>query len=105
MAEHPNKHMREAIRYAKRKGWTFVKFDFRLVLERVEVDEAEADALYARCKDGTLITDANVTYVDFDRQANSLDEAVRSAIADINAAGFLVARIEIDAESLSPQQV
>ena len=72
-------------------------FDFKLVLDQVEIDEAQADALYARCKDGTLITAASVTYMDFDRQANSLDEAVRSAIADVNAAGYHVARIEIDA--------
>jgi len=42
-------------------------FDFKLVLDKAEIDEAAADALYARCKDGTLI----------------------------NAAGFRVARIEI----------
>ncbi len=81
-----------------------VTFDFKLVLDQAEVDEAEADALYARCKDGTLITAAGVSFVDFDRQASSLDEAVRSAIADVNAAGFRVARVEIEADTLTPQQ-
>ncbi len=80
-------------------------FDFRLVLIRDEIDEAEADALYARCKDGTLITAGGVTYLDFDRQAGSLDEAIRTAIADVNAAGFRVARIEIEADSLATQPV
>ena len=42
-------------------------FDFKLVLDQVEIDESEADALYARCKDGTLITASGVTYMDFDR--------------------------------------
>jgi len=79
-------------------------FDFKLVLDQVEINEAEADGLYSRCKDGTLITAAGVTYMDFDRQADSLDEAVRSAIADTNAAGFHVARIEIEADSLAPQR-
>lgn len=79
-------------------------FEFKLVLDQVEIEEAEADALYARCKDGTLITAAGVTYMDFDRQAGSLDQAVKSAIADVNAAGFRVVRIEIEADSLSPQQ-
>ena len=79
-------------------------FDFKLVLDQAEIDESDADALYARCKDGTLITAAGVTYMDLDRQADSLDEAVRSAIADINAAGFRVARIEIEADSIAPQQ-
>ena len=79
-------------------------FDFKLVLDQAEIDEAEADSLYARCKDGTLITAGGVTYMDLDRQADSLDEAVRSAIADVNAAGFRVVRIEIEADSFAPQQ-
>ena len=80
-------------------------FDFKLVLDQVEIDEGEADTLYARCKDATLITAAGVTYMDFDRRADSLDEAVRSAIADVNGAGFRAVRIEIEADSLAPQQV
>jgi hypothetical protein len=80
-------------------------YDFKVVLNQTELDERDADALYARCKDGTLITSQGVTYMEFDRQADSLDEAVRSAISDINAAGFHVARIEIEADSLAPQQV
>jgi hypothetical protein len=78
-------------------------YDFKLVLDQVEIDEAAADNLYALCKDGTLITGGGVTYMDFDREAASLDDAVRSAIADVNAAGFRVARIEIEAASLAPQ--
>lgn len=79
-------------------------FDFKLVLEPVEIDEAEADALYARSKDGILITAGGITYLHFDRRAKSLDEAVRSAIADVNAAGFRVRRVEIEADSLTPQK-
>jgi hypothetical protein len=33
-----------------------------------------------------------------------LDEAVRSAVADVNAAGFRALRIEIEADSLAPQR-
>jgi hypothetical protein len=57
------------------------------VLDWAEVDEAEAHTLYARSKDGTLITEAGITYMDFDRPANSLDEAVPSAIHDAERAG------------------
>ncbi len=82
-----------------------MSFDFKVVLEQVDINEAQADALYARCKDGTLITADNHTYLDFDRRADSLDDAIRSAVLDVNAAGFRVARIEIEADSLTPQQV
>ena len=61
--------------------------------------------MYARCKDGTLITACGATYMDFDRQADSLDKALRGAIADVNAAGFRVTRIEIEADALAAQQV
>lgn len=80
-------------------------FSFKVILDPVDVDEAAADALYARCKDGTLITAGGITCLDIDRDADSLDEAVRTAIADVNAAGFRAARIEIEADSLMPQQV
>jgi hypothetical protein len=82
-----------------------ITFDFKLVLDQAEIDEAGADALYAHCKDGTLVTAGGVTYLDFDREAHSLEEAVRSAIADIHAAGFRATRVEIDACTFSPQQV
>jgi hypothetical protein len=35
-----------------------------------------------------------VAAVGFSRHANSLEEAVRSAIADVNRAGLIVARAE-----------
>ena len=43
--------------------------------------------------------------MDFDRRADSLDEALRGAIADGKAAGFRVTRIEIDADALAAQKV
>lgn len=79
-------------------------FNFKIVLDQLEIDEAGADALYGRCKDGTLITASGVTYMDFEREANTLEHAVRSAIADINAAGFHVTRIEIEADGFAVQQ-
>jgi hypothetical protein len=39
--------------------------------------------------------------VDFDREANSLEEAIRSAIANVQAAGCIVTHAEIEAESLA----
>jgi len=78
-------------------------FGFKLFLEQSKFDEAESDALCARCKDGTLITAAGVTHLDFDRHADSLEDAIRSAIADVQSAGFRVTRVEIEADGLTPQ--
>jgi hypothetical protein len=69
-------------------------FDFQLVLGGVNVmSEDVANALYeAGCDDGTPFSSNGVASVGFSREANSLEEAVRSAIADINKAGFVVTR-------------
>ncbi len=69
-------------------------FDFQLVLSDVTVmTEAVAEALYAAgCDDGTPFSSAGVAAIGFSREANSLEEAIRSAIANVNQAGFVVSR-------------
>ena len=69
-------------------------FDFQLVLSDVEVVTEEiADALFdAGCDDGTPFSSQGVAAIGFAREANSLEEAIRSAIADVNKAGLLVSR-------------
>jgi hypothetical protein len=71
-------------------------FDFQLVLGDVSAMTDEiADALFeAGCDDGTAFSSQGVAAVGFSREADSLEEAVRSAIADVNRAGFAVARAE-----------
>ena len=69
-------------------------FDFQLVLADVEAMTAEiADALYeAGCDDGTPFSSQRVAAIGFSRDAPTLEEAIRSAIADVNKAGFVVSR-------------
>lgn len=71
-------------------------YDFQLVLGDVTaMTEEIADALYeAGCDDGTPFSSHGVAAVGFTREATKLEEAVRSAIADVNKAGFTVARVE-----------
>ena len=71
-------------------------YDFQLVLGNVSVmSDNVADALFeAGCDDGTPFSSQGVAGVGFSRQADSLEEAVRSAIADVGKAGFIVARVE-----------
>jgi hypothetical protein len=71
-------------------------FEFQIVLGGVDVMTEEiADALYeAGCDDGTPFSRDGVAYVGFSREADSLEESVRSAVASIRKAGFSVARVE-----------
>lgn len=77
------------------------KYDFSLVLSGdLELTDELADRLYeAGCDDGSPGMSCGVISVDFHRQADSLESAIRSAIADVSAAGLTVNRVEIDAEA------
>jgi hypothetical protein len=74
-----------------------MKYEFSLILTAAEVTEEEADKLYeAGCDDGSIVSRGEVTMVQFDREASTLDEALASAIRDVESAGFQVSRVEID---------
>jgi hypothetical protein len=48
------------------------------------------------CDDASILTRQGVTRIQFDREAANLDEALGSAIHDVEQAGFVVARVEIE---------
>ena len=74
------------------------EFEFDLVLSSVSYeDETLEDRLHeAGCDDATLSFRNAVAYLDFTREANSLEEAVISAINDAERAGAIVARVMPD---------
>lgn len=71
---------------------------FTLILSGInEVTEEAADALFeAGCDDGSFASRDGVAFVMFDREGPSLREAIESAIADVQSAGFGVLRVETD---------
>jgi len=78
-------------------------YDFTVVLRATpELTEDLADRLYAAgCDDGTPGMCCGSTTIDFHRAAATLEEAIRSAIANVNSAGCVVERVQIEAESLA----
>jgi len=59
-------------------------------------------ALFAAgCEDGTPASSNGTAWVHFDRQASSLEEAIRSAVGQIQAAGFGAVKVEIDADVMA----
>ena len=82
------------------------KYEFTLVLKGpLELTEGVADELFeAGCDDGTPGTCNGVFSIDFHREANSLEAAIRSAIGNVRSAGYEVERVEIEAEAV-PQPV
>jgi hypothetical protein len=78
------------------------RYDFTLVLgEGTELTDELVEALYeAGCDDGSPGSRAGVVRVTLHREAESLEQAIRSGIADVQKAGCHVARVEIDTEDL-----
>lgn len=78
------------------------EYEFTLVLAAPEQSEEDAERLYeAGCSDGSIGTSGGVTRIDFHRQAPSLEHAIRSAIANVQAAGFQVAHVRLEPQSLA----
>jgi len=73
-------------------------FNFSVVLQTPSLTEQECDALYeAGCDDSTIVTRNDSTFIVFDREAESLEDAIRSAAANVRAAGFEVKKVEMAA--------
>ncbi len=81
------------------------KYEFMLILKGpLELTEDIADELFeAGCDDGTPGTCEGVFSIDFHREAESLEQAIRSAIGNVKAAGYEVDRVEIAPEAM-PQR-
>ena len=74
-----------------------MKYEFSLILSEPEVTDEHADKLYeAGCDDASILTRDGVTRFQFDRHAANLDEALASAIQNVERAGLAVARVEIE---------
>jgi hypothetical protein len=76
-------------------------YEFDVVLKDIsEVTDEQADELFAAgCDDGTPAGCNGVAWIHFDREAVSLEEAIRSAVAQVRAAGFAVLKVELDVDS------
>ena len=73
-------------------------YGFSVVLSVPTLRPEDCEALYeAGCDDGTIVTRNRVTFIAFDRKADSLEQAIRSAAADVRAAGFEIKRVEMPA--------
>ncbi len=76
-------------------------YEFDLVLKQTsEVTDDEADRLFAAgCDDGTPAGSHNQVWIHFDREAASLEEAISSAVAQVQSAGLAVSKVELDVDA------
>ena len=78
-------------------------FEFTLRINQRLAEESEMDAIYARCDDSSLLVEGELTLLRFHREAASLQTAIQSAIADVNAAGYHVVHVELEPDSFTTQ--
>jgi hypothetical protein len=73
-------------------------YSFTLVLAGVDVlTPAMGESLYeAGCDDSSPGSSDGVVTVGFDLEAESLGDAIRSAVKDVEKAGFKVSKIEVE---------
>jgi len=78
-------------------------WEFTAVLSGVdEITDELVDALYgAGCDDATIGSSCGIATVSFAREASSLQEAIRSAIADVQKGGGVVDRVQIEHAELA----
>jgi hypothetical protein len=75
--------------------------EFTLILAKdTELTEELADNLFeAGCDDGSPFSSCGIVGVGFSREAESLEAAIRSAVADVQKAGCTVERVQIESDS------
>jgi hypothetical protein len=74
-------------------------YEFDVILKGVsDVTDEQADRLFAAgCDDGTPAACEGVAWVHFDRERPSLEDAIGSAVLQVQTAGFTVSKVELDA--------
>jgi hypothetical protein len=76
-------------------------YEFDVVLKDVtELTDDQADRLFAAgCDDGTPAGCDGVAWIHFDRQAPSLEEAIATAVVQVQAADLVVSKVELDVDA------
>jgi hypothetical protein len=80
------------------------KYEFTVVLKgEQELTEEMTNALYeAGCDDGSPGSCDGLASINFHREAESLEAAIRSAIADVHKAGYQADNVKIALDSFRP---
>lgn len=77
-------------------------FLFTITIEEYLVDLDIIDSFYAKVDDVSIASVEGNSLIHFDREADSLDEALRSALADIQTEGWQIREISVEPDCLLP---
>ena len=76
-------------------------YAFDVVLKEIaELTDDQVEELFAAgCDDGTPVSCEGIAWIHFDREAASLEEAILSALTQVQTAGLAVAKVELDLDA------
>ena len=77
-------------------------FEFTITIDQYVEDLDVIDAFYGKTGDASVAGSKGKTLIHFDREASSLDEALRSALADLQAEGWQVREISVEPNCVLP---
>ena len=72
-----------------------------IVQTRNASDESLVDVVYGLCEDASASSRDGMLSIAFDREADSMDAALRSAIEQLRIAGCVIDHITIESDSLA----
>ena len=75
-------------------------YEFTVIVPAM--DDPTADAVYGLCPDSSVGATHGVSYVAFDREADTLEQAIQSAVSQLRHLGVEPLRIELDVPALVP---
>jgi hypothetical protein len=78
---------------------TMKTYSFTLVIFDQQADTFSdfAEALFAAgCDDATPSISNGIVSIDFDRESESIDAALRSAVKQVESLGWMISKVEID---------
>ena len=75
-------------------------YEFTIIVP--EIDDSTADAIYGLCPDSSVGAIHGVSYVAFDREGDTLEHAIRSAVSQLRSLGTEPLRIELDVPEVVP---
>ena len=78
---------------------------WRFTVRLKEIDALSGDQIEvlfaAGCTDSVPASSCGEAWIDFDREAPTLEQAMRSALRDVRQAGLRVARVEVEEEAFA----
>lgn len=75
-------------------------YEFTVIIPRI--DDSTADTIYGLCPDSSVGATRGVSYVAFDREADTLEHAIQSAVSQLRSLGAEPLRIELDVPEVVP---